>query len=58
MHTNVPGPDGQLSYGGYCFPKDTNALLQHMKNKDCLHNVLEACVNERNNMRDDNTNCK
>ena len=31
MHTNVPGPDGQLSYGGYCFPKDTNALLNHMK---------------------------
>jgi len=23
MHTNVPGPDGKLSYGGHCFPKDT-----------------------------------
>ena len=58
MHTKVPGPDGQLSYGGYCFPKDTNALLQYMKDKNSPHNVLEACINERNNMRDDNTNCK
>ena len=27
MHTNVPGKDKQLSYSGYCFPKDTNALF-------------------------------
>ena len=58
MHTRVPGPDGQLSYGGYCFPKDTNALLQHMINKDSPHNVLKAVINERNSMRNDNTNCK
>ena len=31
MHTTVPGPDGQISYGGLCFPKDTNALLEFMK---------------------------
>ncbi|GAG92799.1 unnamed protein product, partial [marine sediment metagenome] len=30
MHTSVPGTDGKLSYGGMCFPKDTNALLQYM----------------------------
>ena len=56
MHTNVPGPDGQLSYGGQCFPKDTNALLQHMKNRDVPHEVLEASISERNKMRNDNTN--
>jgi nucleotide sugar dehydrogenase len=56
MHTDVPGPDGQLSYGGYCFPKDTNALLQHMKNRDVPHEVLEATISERNKMRDDHTN--
>ena len=32
MHTDVPGPDGRLSYGGLCFPKDTNALNSYMKN--------------------------
>ncbi len=56
MHTNVPGPDGLLSYGGYCFPKDTNALLNHMKRLDSPHMVLQATVNERNSMRDDKTN--
>jgi nucleotide sugar dehydrogenase len=58
MHTQVPGPDGELSYGGYCFPKDTNALLQYMKNKKSLSKVLEATINERNLMRNDNINCK
>ena len=56
MHTNVPGPDGLLSYGGYCFPKDTNALLNHMKRLDTPHMVLQATVNERNSMREDKTN--
>ena len=51
MHTKVPGTDGQLSYGGYCFPKDTNALLYFMKNIDSPCNILEASINERNKMR-------
>ncbi len=51
MHTSVPGPDGKLSYGGLCFPKDTNALLQVMKNNDVEHKILESCIEERNKMR-------
>ncbi len=58
MHTNVPGPDGKLSYGGYCFPKDTNALLQFMKTKNTNHKVLSAVIEERNEMRNDNVNVK
>ena len=58
MHTNVPGPDGKLSYGGYCFPKDTNALLQFMKTKNTNHKVLSAVIEERNEMRSDNVNVK
>ena len=53
MHTTVPGPDGKLSYGGMCFPKDTNALLQYMMRKNSPHEVLKATVAERNTMRDD-----
>jgi UDPglucose 6-dehydrogenase len=26
-HWRAPGPDGQLGFGGSCFPKDTSALL-------------------------------
>ena len=58
MHTNVPGPDGKLSYGGYCFPKDTNALAEHMKREVVTCKVLEATIQERNEMRDDNVNVK
>ena len=56
MHMDVPGPDGQLSYGGMCYPKDTNALLSFMKNHNSEHQVLESCVNERNEMRTDHIN--
>ena len=56
MHTNVPGNDGILSYGGYCFPKDTNALLNHMKKLNVPHKVMEATIEERNSMRNDDTN--
>ena len=58
MHTNVPGPDGKLSYGGGCFPKDTNALAEHMKREGVTCKVLEATIQERNEMRDDNINVK
>ncbi len=26
-HTEVPGPDGKMGYGGKCFPKDVNAFI-------------------------------
>ena len=56
MHTQVPGPDGQVSYGGLCFPKDTNALNKYMERTNSANVVLEACIKERNEMRADNDN--
>jgi UDPglucose 6-dehydrogenase len=56
MHTTVPGPDGKLSYGGLCFPKDTKALLEYMKKNNIPCGVLEATVEERNEMRSDTVN--
>jgi len=58
MHTKVPGTDGQISYGGLCFPKDTNALNNYMINYNSNNDILSACINERNKMRDDNDNIK
>lgn len=57
MHTTVPGPDGQISYGGLCFPKDTNALLKYMERMESPNEVLKATIVERNKMRDDHDNC-
>jgi UDPglucose 6-dehydrogenase len=51
MHTDVPGRDGKLSYGGACFPKDTMALTEFMK-KQCSNNkVLEAVIEEQKELR-------
>jgi len=58
MHTNVPGTDGKLSYGGYCFPKDTNALASYLDNKKLPNLVLKSTIEERNLMRKDNLNLK
>lgn len=53
MHTLVPGTDGKKSYGGLCFPKDTQALLQFMKRNNTSYKVLESVIEERNKMREE-----
>jgi UDPglucose 6-dehydrogenase len=58
MHTDVPGPDGQISYGGLCFPKDTNALNEFMKQNKSPNALLDSCIKERNSMREDHENCQ
>lgn len=55
-HTKIPGPDGQISYGGLCFPKDTNALNKYMEKHNSPNEILKSCIKERNMMRDDNIN--
>ena len=57
MHTIIPGPDGKISYGGLCFPKDTNALNEYMIRESTPNKVLDATIKERNEMRDDHDNC-
>jgi UDPglucose 6-dehydrogenase len=52
MHTDVPGPDGKLAYGGACFPKDTQALNHYMKNKNTKNKVLDSVCQEKNEVRD------
>jgi nucleotide sugar dehydrogenase len=51
QHTRVPGKDGQLSYDGMCFPKDTCALLQYMLRREVPCAVIEATVRERSLFR-------
>ena len=56
MHTQVPGHDEKLGYGGACFPKDTTALLNYMKSKKICSKILESVIKKRNELRDDNAN--
>ncbi len=53
MHTDVPGPDGNLGYGGACFPKDTQALSHYMNEKNTPNKVLESVIKEKSTLRDD-----
>ena len=53
MHTNVPGSDGNISYGGMCFAKDTNALNNFMIANNSPNKILDSAIKERNSMRDD-----
>jgi UDPglucose 6-dehydrogenase len=52
-HTNIPGPDGKISYGGMCFPKDTMALEKYMEKINTPCDILKSTINERNKMRID-----
>lgn len=52
MHTSIPGPDGLISYGGACLPKDTNALNKYMEKQNSPNAIISNCIKERNKMRD------
>lgn len=52
MHTNVPGPDGLLGYGGACFSKDTIALCEYMKKNGTENKVLNSVIEECNKVRE------
>ena len=46
-HWQVPGHDGDLGFGGHCFPKDLSAIIQLTTKKNTINNVLKA-VKETN----------
>jgi len=41
-HMNVPGPDGKYGFGGSCFPKDIQALINFGKELGVEMSVLEG----------------
>lgn len=50
-HWAVPGPDGDLGFGGHCFPKDLAALLALANNKNIPINVLKAAQTTNEQVR-------
>ena len=53
MHTTIPGPDNNISFGGACFPKDISAFNQYLEDLDLPHDVINASICERNELRKD-----
>ena len=53
QHTDVPGHDNNISFGGACFPKDISALNKYMAFHNVPNAVINAAITERNEMRKD-----
>ena len=41
-HLDVPGPDGKFGFGGSCFPKDIQAMINYGNTLDIDMNVLSS----------------
>ena len=50
-HMQVPGPDGELGFGGACFPKDTKALVATGKHYDVELEILKDVIKANKKIR-------
>ena len=50
-HFNVPGPDGDLGFGGHCFPKDLNAIIKITEEINSCNNVLKSVIKTNDKLR-------
>lgn len=50
-HWSVPGPDGDLGFGGHCFPKDLSAIIKMTEELDTTNNILKATKQTNNKIR-------
>lgn len=49
-HTQVPGHDGKLGFGGTCFPKDTSSLRYEMVQHGVQPHILNAVIHRNENV--------
>ena len=52
-HMNVPGPDGRLGFGGSCFPKDMQAMINFAESLGIEPSVLKGTWNKNLDVRPD-----
>ena len=52
-HMNVPGFDGKLGFGGSCFPKDVQALINYAKINNIDLNTLSGAWKTNLKLRPD-----
>ena len=55
-HMQVPGHDGKLGFGGPCFPKDNNALLEYSKQVGAPFKLLDKTITINNEIRNQYNN--
>ncbi len=52
-HLAVPGPDGDRGFGGHCFPKDLQAIIEFAENNDVKNQFLIDVKSANNEYRKD-----
>jgi len=50
-HSKVPGPDGDRGFGGTCFPKDINALINTLEQQQLNSSILKEVWNYNKQIR-------
>ena len=50
-HFNVPGPDGDLGFGGHCFPKDLNAMIYLSEIISTTNNFMKSVIKTNDKVR-------
>ncbi len=50
-HWSVPGPDGDLGFGGHCFPKDLSAIINLSDELGTTNNVLKSIKKTNDKLR-------
>ena len=54
-HLSVPGPDGKWGFGGSCFPKDVQAMIDFGKGLDIEMHTLNGVWNTNLEVRPEKT---
>lgn len=55
-HWQVPGPDGNLGFGGSCFPKDLSGLIKLFEDKNLDSSIFKAAQEYNIKIRNDDEN--
>jgi len=50
-HSMVPGLDGERGWGGHCFPKDTQALVQYVRSLGQNIDLVETAIEYNNKVK-------
>ena len=58
QHTHVPGPDGELGFGGKCLPKDAQELVSCFKDHGIEFKMLKDSLEFNKNQRIKSTDYK